>query len=416
MRGPSHRWCRGSDLPVIEAHSLVKHDILYDYIFNYVIATTRNFNMPRLSLTIVDGFAGGNIYQHWKTRKEQEGSPSIILRAICDAEEEVRRERRKNFSIDCHFVFIEIDAEAFWFLQETIRSDARYGARSNWITLLNNDFCSCLNNIIIDILSRSRLGRSIFILDQCGYAAVEIQKIKQLLSTLEKSEVFLTFATDFLLDYLRKDEEKSHFIECLNAYIPVRLNDTPGFRVESRRALQYALHEELKAVAPYYTPFFIYSEESHRDLWLIHYSQNYKARDVMVQQHWKHHNSSAHYGTSGYKMLGYEPGNDSKITRQLILDGYMFDEAARKCTSESLYEDLPMLLREEFPGGTDLRSLYSTISNETPATVELLEEVLRDLLADRVIDVRDPTGKTKRTADVKLGDIIKAGRQIRIFH
>jgi three-Cys-motif partner protein len=421
-----HVWRWGEPPPVIEAHSLVKHRLFASYIRDYIKATTKIYGMERLSLTIIDGFAGGNVYRHWKTGKEVEGSPSVILAAIAEAESERASGCSKDFFIDCHFVFIEKNPDAFHFLQETLATSEAYRRQQKRVTLLNGDFNSYCDLLISEILSRGKTGRSIFILDQCGFTGVTFDQVKNVLSCLNKSEVLMTFATDFLLNYLRKDEEKTHFIRKLGLHIPVDISEEPRSRAESRRALQYFLHKKVREYCTqggetlldqvHYTPFFVRSDESNRDFWIIHLSKNYKARDVMVQQHWNLSNSSAHYGTSGYKMLGYEPGNDSKLNRQLLLDGYMFDESARNSTVEALHDDLPTLLRKDFPGGTDLKSLYSAISNETPATVELVEKVLRSLLADRVIDVRDPSGRTKRIADVKLDDIIKADRQKKLFY
>jgi three-Cys-motif partner protein len=408
-------WRKGEPHPEIEAHSLAKHDLLYDYVREYVLATTRNPRMDRLRLTIVDGFAGGNIYRHWKNGEAVFGSPNVLMRAIIDAETEVRQSKLKDFTVDCSFVFIEKDEYAFSLLKETVKASPYYPRLIDRIDFRHGRFEDQCEQLIQKTKLRGRSGRSIFVLDQCGWSRVSLESVSRVLNSLAKAEVFMTFAPDSLINYLRKDEKGSHFIKQLGLVLPVSLDDTPGSIHTSRRAVQYAFYEHVRPLAKFLSPFFIRSEESNRDLWLLHFSKNYKARDVMVQQHVKHHNSSMHYGTSGCQFLGYEPGNDARINRQLLLNGYNFDEAARGKSIEALCEDIPPKLASAYQEGIDVRGLYSAICNEVPVTVGLLEEVLRILLSEKDIKVSDPTGSTKRRSGIELNDIIKPHRQTRLF-
>ena len=185
-----------------------------------------------------------------------------------------------------------------------------------------------------------------------------------------------------------------------------------------RRAIQFLLHQEIQrgSGARFYTPFFIRSKDAHRDYWLIHLSNHSRAKDVMTGLHWLENTSFAHFGGPGLVMLGYDQDHDIKITGQkLLLPEFRFDEIARVTTHECLMDQLPKRLFD-FQNGITFRDLFSALTNEMPATSDMLKQVLAPMLQSGMIDVRDRTGLVKRAVGIQRGsDVIKPSRQRRLF-
>jgi hypothetical protein len=106
MMHTSHSWGRTSKPPTIRAHSQEKHKLLDAYLTRYVATLTQNIKIDHLALTVIDGFAGGNIYTD-PTGLECAGSPSIIMNAIRQAERVANEKRTKKFEIRDDYFFIE---------------------------------------------------------------------------------------------------------------------------------------------------------------------------------------------------------------------------------------------------------------------------------------------------------------------
>src|SRR6266496_4968423 len=76
-------------LPSLENHSQAKLDVLRTYVEDYIqILCTGNPGQDRFRLTLVDGFAGGGIYDG-----EKLGSPFVLLKAVKVAEARLNETR-----------------------------------------------------------------------------------------------------------------------------------------------------------------------------------------------------------------------------------------------------------------------------------------------------------------------------------
>ena len=285
------------------------------------------------------------------------------------------------------------------------------------VHLINDDFAAQAGRIVDFIRGKSRGGRSIFVLDQCGYDKVPFQCIRDILTSVPHAEIILTFAADFLIDYLR-DKSVNNKLKS----IPELNLDSLASKIDKkdpfwRRLVQLELHSEVRnaAGAKFYTPFFIHSTDSHRDLWLVHLSRHHRARDVMVGVHWDLQNSFAHYGKPGLKMLGYSPSEDVVHTQQPYFPGFYFDEKAKALTIEAICEELPSLIFDH-TGPIDFMSLYSSISNETPATSEIVKESLIQLARENRVLIKDVTGlKVRRSGIQHDSDVIYIPSQKWLF-
>ena len=418
MSDKNHSWKIGSALPLIRPHSLAKHRVIQQYLLRYVETLTSNPRIDQLRLTLVDGFAGGGMYRDELTKEDRFGSPLLMLQAMQEAQAQARKSRTKEFKLDVEYFFIEKAPEAFEHLKSTLNDSAYKSVVAKKAELLNDSFTNQIARIVKHIKEQSKKRRAIFVLDQFGYIDVPMPQIRHILSELENAEIILTFATDSLIDYLSSNEITQRILEKLD--IPIGSDKILTLKQQHdwRLAIQALLHKKIheQSNAKYYTPFFIRSPDAHRDFWLIHLSGHAKARDVMVGLHWTENTSFAHYGRSGLQMLGYDPGEDFRLTRQAALPMFCFDDTARSSTQESLMNELPERLHGYGKqGGIPFFELFASLTNESPATSDIFQSVVSNLAKEGMIEIINyRTGRGKEGIPNNL-DIIKPSKQRRMF-
>jgi len=418
MSRKCHTWKKGHEPPPIRPHSLAKHRVLRAYLERYVSVLTDNPRQKQLRLTLVDGFAGGGKYLELGTRIERPGSPIIMLEAMKAAEVAARASRRlSEFNLNVEYFFIEKSKGAIAYLKSMLTDSEHCSLVDTRIHLINGEFFAQVPKIIDHVKSKGRSGRAIWVLDQCGYLDAPLPTIATILRELPNAEVILTFATDFLIDYLNETDQTQARIKQLGVDLPsTKIRDAKVER-EWRRLIQFFLHNEIpeRTGAAHYTPFFIRSPDSNRDFWLVHLSGHPRARDVMVGLHWAEHNSFAHYGKSGLRMLGYDPEKDEAWTKQKMLPAFYFDDTAKADSEEELLEQLPQQLYQ-FADGISFDEAFAKLTNETPVTSDIMKGVLNELARQGVIKVRDLSGAVKRRAGVQHDDdVIVVSRQKRLY-
>ncbi len=413
----SHRWRIGEPPPPIRAHSLVKHKALGEYLRRYVAALTQDPRVDKLTLTIIDGFAGGNVYTDAKSGDQRPGSPSIILDALKAARTEAQSRRTKPFVLDDYYIFVEKDTEAFHFLRETI-STSEHGKRiGDTIQLVQGDFCDHVGKIIEFVRARAGGEHAILIMDQCGYSQVPFMSISSIFGSLKKAEVILTFAVGFLIDFLGVKYANGPAIRRVGLDIDMLTNiDKTDKNWKLRIQIDLRRDLEEKTGAPFSTPFFIRSKDSNRDLWLVHLSKHYKARDVMMEIHWENTNSFAHYGRPGLNMLGFDPDKALFESSQIWLPGFYFDDTAKDLAFDAILQELPKYMTDSKRDMVNVHTLLAEISNDTPATAAHIWEVCRQLAAEGEIEIRDKTGHTLRKRGPRSdSDVVYKARQMRLF-
>jgi three-Cys-motif partner protein len=232
---------------------------------------TPNPRLDSLSLTLIDGFAGGGQYVF--QGKPTFGSPMILLQEVASAQARLTHERRKPFRLNTEFIFVEWSASNKAFLERTIRGTEYGHLLDKSLHLLGGQFEQELPGIIQRIRNRNRAQRSIFFLDQYGYSQVSLETIRRILTSLENPEIIITFNVDSLIAYLNEHED---FIRAVK---PVELDQEIIRQMlamkdqhDGRWLIQNLLFRHLKdkTGAPFYTCFFIKSPTSHRSYWLIH--------------------------------------------------------------------------------------------------------------------------------------------------
>jgi len=340
-----------------------------------------------------------------------------MLEAMKTAQAEAQKRRTKPFHLDVQYIFVEKDGNALAHLRQVLIERGHGPLIDDRIHLIHGEFVDNSGRIMESVRGRGRANRAIFMLDQFGYTDAPLPTIREILSKLENAEVILTFATDSLIDYLSTDEASQAILKKTGLSISPTDIATAKQERDWRRAIQYSLHRQIPAQtgAKYYTPFFIRSQDAHRDFWLIHLSGHYRARDVMVGLHWQESTSFAHYGGPGLGMLGYNQRQDPKRTRQLTLPGFFFDQTARVASHELLSEQLPGQLAKH-RDGIPFADLFSSVTNDCPVTADIMREILSDLARSGVIRVKDKSGNTFRRSGLQSNsDIILPNPQKRLF-
>jgi three-Cys-motif partner protein len=417
MTHENHSWHLGSPPPEIRPHSIAKHRVLRQYLEKYVRVLTSNKRIPEMRLTLIDGFAGGGIYRRSDNGEQHRGSPFVLFEAMKNANTDIQEGRIKPFQLEVEYFFVEKDREAFEYLKHAVKNSEFAAEATKNAHFLNETFADCCSRIEERIETRARGGRAIFVLDQFGYSDVPLPLIRSILRRLPNAEVLLTFATDSLIDYLSNSEQTMKNLDRVGISLPTNELSAIKAQQDWRRAIQFLLHQEIKdkTEAKFYTPFFIRSQDAHRDFWLIHLSGHARARDVMVQLHWKENRSFAHYGKAGLNMLGYDENLDAEVTGQRMLPGFFFDETARAASQSLLLEQLPRLICD-LPDRIPYSALFSRITNETPASSEIIKSVIADLRAEGVLEIRDKTGTIQRESRIQSpSDLIIRSPQKLLF-
>jgi len=421
-------WHIGDKPPEIGLHSLAKHRVYEEYLIHYIQVLNTDPRIPTFPLTIIDGFAGGGVYTDPRDNNPYEGSPLKLIKAAEAgvAAVNIKREQggiRTPLTLQTEFFFIEKKKPNYEYLNQYLSEQGLASRFNKDMFLLNNEFTEQLEKIIQHIIGtdRGRNRRCLFFLDQYGFKHVPFNDIQTIFSRLPNAEIILTFATDALLNYMSSDprwRKPLERIDIVKALDIDRVLEEKEDNKDGRQLVQIGLHHAIpsQSNAAFYTPFFIASGKSNRSYWLIHLSNHEKARDVMMELHWRLKNHFSHYGGPGLWMFGYDPMKDSQITGQLDLFSeteYSFDETARERTQEAIMEELPRLIHN-YPGGIPWLELYRRVANTTPATSEHIKEAAILLLQAKELEVRGPENKRRRTR-IEKNDILRIPRQTTLF-
>jgi hypothetical protein len=259
------------------------------------------------------------------------------------------------------------------------------------------------------LLNRNdRAHRCIFLLDQYGYNQVAIKRLKRIFSELPNAEVILTFAVDYLIDYLSESGISNNLMKGFGLNL-----DTAELLKEKKEQkhwrpfIQKRIYTTIVADSGcrHFTNFFIKSREDNKAYWLLHLSMHMMARDEMLALHWKMKNHFQHEGRAGLFMLGYDPGKEQDPREPL----FAFAPRDRDITHRCLLKDLPCVISRD---GTAIKQLYRDHCNHSTATIGMFKEALLDLNQSREIEVLTPGGREKRSNTISDDDIILPKRQL----
>lgn len=369
--------------------------------------------MDKISITFVDGFSGGGKYL--LLGEERPGSPFVLLESVRLATERLNANRQKPLVIDAHFYFIDSSKGTLAYLEEELHAKG-FGKdiQNGRIQLMKGKFETLYQKVIDSIRERHRAGRSVFVLDQKGWSAVQFNTIRRILHDLERSEVILTFAVDWLTAYLNESDEFGKAMlrvgidgTRLRKYVEAK--GVEGYQYVIPRLLLQDIREATGA--QFFTPFFLRSQSAARDLWIIHLSKIMTARNVMVSSHWQVGNSSLHRGTAGLDMLGFDPHWEDGVA----LD-FGFDAHAKAQISEAMIAELPYKIEKLKSSPVTAFQLMEMIANDTAATRDQIKGSLSFLHNEKQIDIINHSGKRKRHgSQIQANDYVRVSEQPMFF-
>ncbi|WP_322035546.1 three-Cys-motif partner protein TcmP, partial [Burkholderia cenocepacia] len=108
-------WQVGHRPPNLDQHSAVKHSIVEQYVQQYIETLMSMPTMPKLTLTLVDGFAGGGEYLNGKA-ESVDGTPLLMMRGAHVARANLNVGRRTLREVDAEFFFVEKKLESAEYL------------------------------------------------------------------------------------------------------------------------------------------------------------------------------------------------------------------------------------------------------------------------------------------------------------
>ncbi|MCU7858513.1 MAG: three-Cys-motif partner protein TcmP [Candidatus Thiodiazotropha sp. (ex Lucinoma kastoroae)] len=393
----------------IKPHSIAKHKVLHSYLSAYFQTLAPSHQQEELKLTIVDGFAGGGIYEHSISKEPVLGSPFVFLKAAQEADAIINQGRNKPFRMNIDYFFIEKEKDAHTLLKNTLIQE-EYGARLETdIKLIHGTFEQQITPISEFIKKKNpRNGRSIFFLDQYGYTDVPTDVVRRILGSFPTAEIILTFNVDSFINFASDSSTTNNILR--NTGIPDALRgrsieDIKNSERDFRLYIQSCLYQELvtKCGARFFTSFFIRTE-GHGDYWLVHLSQHHRARDVMTKIHWSHNNHFIHYGGPGlnmYEVLGYDHKYDLSNSNQLGFD-FLFDNPAEERSVNLLMNQLPHYIFSH-DEGISFGELFATTCNTSPADSIRYKKSVEQLYSHKEIEILSTDGK-KRTKATTIRD------------
>lgn len=408
------KWHINDPPPAVEEHSMAKLAVLRRYIRAYFDRLGTNPARDQFRLDLVDGFAGGGIFQNG--RDVVPGTPLIMLEEYKAAESRLNHGRNKPLHFDCKFHFVDVNREHTDYLRRVL-ADRGYRVDGGEIVVHTSPFEDVADDIVTEIRQRQpQAGRSIFLLDQTGFSQVELALVARILERLPAAEVIMTFAADALLNHLSESPAM------IKAVAPLGLTDLQiadliqlqggdGGRALVQRVMRQHFRSATKAT--FDTPFFIRPKRSHRALWFLHLSRHPTARDVMIQCHWDSSNTFEHYGTGDFDMLGWNalvPGSGT-------LPLFHFGELDAEQMQEQLLNSMPGEIRALASAGPiTVDTMRHMFANRTAARFSDLDTVILKLSYEKEFDILNSEGKkrSRRLTRLRPTDLISVP-ELRLF-
>lgn len=416
------QWIVGDAPPPLDPHSKVKHQLVRDYLYKYIGVLMANAKMPRLRLTLVDGFAGGGLYSDGHGIAP--GSPLIMLKTAAAAEAYLNTTRTQTpREVDAQYHFVEVNPSSFEYLKYTLNAEGYGGDIGKKIALYNNKFETVCADIIAAAAARKAGQRAIFLLDQYAYDDIVMPTVANIFQNLQGAEVILTFNVDSLLTFLN-DSKQFHTITRrigLEPYINwrdiARLKAGSQWRQIIQRQISHGIWKA--SGARFMTLFFVTPQgNSPWSYWLVHLSNAYRANDVMKSVHWDHGNSFGHSLEAGFFQIGYEANKDIDVTFQSemnFMEANAFDETLRSRSIAALSDELPRIIHKQHDGVTFNNLIYQ-IANQTNATEKIIKESLNEAVVTKELQALiEGGGQRAKGTSIRGTDILLPSRQKSIF-
>jgi three-Cys-motif partner protein len=394
----------------LEDHSRRKHKILREYFSRYLSVRCQLPQQARFRLAVVEGFAGGGRYSCGTG-----GSPIIFIEELRAATERFNLKRSADgmapLDIECLLILNDENPETVQILKTHV-APLESAVKAEVPKLhLKVEYRSQLFEAaypeIKQLLERGRYQSVLFNLDQCGHSHVERATLADITTSFRSAEIFYTFAIASLLAFLQKADPK-----VLSAKLgpsgatSQNLTSLEG-RVSNNEwlgAAERLVFSSFRGCAAYVSPFSINNPDGWR-YWLLHFANNYRARQEYNNVLHQNSTLQAHFGRSGLHMLSFDP---SDLANSL----YLFDVSGRAEATRQLSEDIPRLVTD-FGDAVNVGEFYGSIYNMTPAH---MDDIHKAIIENPDLEVITDSGGERRKANtIGSADTLRMKKQRSFF-
>lgn len=418
-----YSWQIGSPLPTLDRHSEVKHKIVQDYIRRYIQTVMLPAHIPKLQLSLIDGFSGGGCYASEDGTRIVNGSPLLMMEAVKEARTLLNLDRRVPREINVDYTFIDIMPDTTKYLDYWLKAklDERLIEASDFarVRICNGDFLDELPKIIQSIKQKRMGQRSIFVLDQYNYDDLPLSKISEILTSLDGSEVILTFNVGSLITFISDRAQNRRPLERLgiDQYVPwdkirqLKAENKQSWRQILQRHIAHGIRTE--SGAKFMTLFFVKPWGANPwDYWLIHLSNRYRAHEVMKTLHWEHATEFGHELEPGVFVMGYNTNKDESYTGQST---FTFDDNSKIACIEGIREHFGQAIYS-LDGPIRLGDLFQNcVSNSTAAEAHLMEATRQLHSTKDIVIVSKDGARRRNNMRYSLDDVIESARQHKFF-
>lgn len=400
----AYAWDDGA---ILDEHSRRKHKILREYFYQYITVRCQNPQQSKFRLSVIDAFSGGGRYACGSS-----GSPIIFIEELHRALEAVNSRRVSQglgtVEIECLLIFNDALPNVTEILKENCEplvASLKLSCPKLHLKIvyLSKKFEEAYP--VIKGLVSSRFRNIVWNLDQCGHVQVDVATISEIMRSTSSVEIFYTFAIDSLLTFLSRTNPELMAQQVRHLDInPTDLRAIDGIASNEAwlGAAERIVFETFQSCAQYVSPFSITNPNGWR-YWLIHFANNYRARQVYNDI--LHENGTqAHFGLPGLHMLHYNPASEGSL--------YLFEAEHRTKAKLKLLEDIPRLVSES--GDAMLvGDFYAAAYSATPAHKD---DIHSAMMGSEDLEVLTPAGGARRKShQISVGDTLRLKNQRSFF-
>lgn len=404
----------GSHIPSVEPHTKAKHQILEDYIKNWIVTLCGNNMGKKKTVTIIDGFCGGGIYSDPENNGELWlGSPIRIIQMVMDGLDIVRSKKGKpNYNLDARFIFIDDKFDHVECLKLQMR---RFGFEDlvenpEKCTFICGEFESLSNQLINEV--KARKGSSFFFLDPFGYTDVSMKTIREIMS-LGKSEIIYTFMIDFIRRFLSERENSLK-----NAFTNILEADSYFLASSNQNSIEeqdYLRNEVLRLFrnrggARYVYSFALLPKRIIVEYYLVHLANSPTAQRVIKNSLWEHNNIGLFYRfKKNVNGLGFSTPEYYEQEVQI----FDVKEENIRASIESLNNEL-MPLISSHEDGIRFDNLHNETMQKNASTISHYMYYVDEQRAMKEIRIFR-NGKVTEAKKLRPGDVIIKSYQGKLF-
>lgn len=401
-----YQWLGGA---ILHDHTKRKHKILREYFFQYIIVRCQIPQQEKFRLAVVDGFAGAGRYACGSG-----GSPIIFIEELRKAVEAVNLQRAASglgtLEIECLLIFNDASPDAITILRghcEPLVAEIKETCPKLhlFVSYMNSTFDSSYSSIK-GLIAKGRYRSVLYNLDQCGHSKVDKHMLLDIMRSTPSAEIFYTFAIETLLSFLSKTDPELMVSQL--RHLGINGGDLCAMEGKMSNgawlgAAEKLVFETFRSCAPFVSPFSINNPDGWR-YWLIHFANNYRARQVYNSVLHDNSSSQAHFGRSGLDMLAYDPAHEGSL--------YLFDFGGRAAAKAELQEDVPRLVAES-GNAISVGEFYERIYNFTPAHKDDIHSAIIDN-ADLEV-VTPSSGVRQKPNTIGVRDTLRLRKQRSFF-